>query len=67
MGKRKMIFGAGSILFENAKALRKSLTHAEMILWNYLKMKPSEYKFRRQHPIGNYIADFYCHHLKLII
>jgi len=33
----------------------------------YLKLKPDGYKFRRQHPIKFYVADFYCHSLKLII
>ena len=32
-----------------------------------LETKPLGYKFRRQHPISIYIADFYCHSLKLII
>ena len=39
-----------------------------MILWNILKgYKLNGFKFRRQHPISNYIADFYCHKAKLII
>jgi very-short-patch-repair endonuclease len=38
-----------------------------MILWGRLKEYFPDYKFRRQHPISNYIADFYCHKLKLII
>jgi len=33
----------------------------------HLRTKPKEYKFRRQHPAGNYILDFYCHALKLAI
>jgi len=33
----------------------------------YLKTKPLGYKFRRQHPIGIYIADFFCYKLKLAI
>jgi cyclase len=32
-----------------------------------LKQKPLGYKFRRQHPLGIYIADFYCHALKFVI
>ena len=43
------------------------MTNAEKILWGYLKAKPNGYKFRRQHPIRIYIADFYCHKLKLVI
>jgi len=65
--KRKMFFGASNLIFENAKELRKNMTHAESILWGYLKVKPNGFKFRRQHPLGIYIADFYCHKLKLVI
>jgi cyclase len=65
--KKKMFMDAGPFIFENAKALRNNLTPAEMKLWGYLKTKPLGYKFRRQHPIGVFIADFYCHILKLII
>jgi hypothetical protein len=42
-----------------AKHLRQSMTHAEVILWSRLRRWPSgAIKFRRQHPIGIYIADF---------
>src|SRR5690606_14257621 len=41
---------------------------AEIRLWEELKSnKIDGYKFRRQHPIHKFIADFYCHKLKLII
>ena len=62
-----MFYGADKIIFENAKVLRNNLTADEMILWGRLKEYFPGYKFRRQHPISNYIADFYCHKLKLII
>lgn len=62
-----MFLGANNLIFENAKELRKNLTNAELILWEYLKQKPFGCKFRRQHPLGNYIADFYCHKVKLVI
>ena len=65
--EENMFFGASKIIFENAKELRKNMTNAEKTLWNYLKVKPNGYKFRRQHPLGIYIADFYCHKLKLVI
>ena len=38
-----------------------------MILWGMLKEKFPTLKFRRQHPVSNYIADLYCHSQKLII
>lgn len=62
-----MFYGAGNLIFENAKKLRNNPTNAETVLWGYLKQRPMEQKFRRQHPIGIYIADFYCHALKMVI
>ena len=43
------------------------MTDAEMVLWGHLRAGMSGLKFRRQHQIGIYIADFYCHKLKLVI
>jgi cyclase len=63
----KMFYGANRLIFERAKDLRNRMTEAEMVLWGYLKQKPLGYKFRRQHPLGFYIADFYCHKLLLVI
>jgi len=62
-----MFLGANSLIFKNAEALRNNMTHAEMVLWAYLKGNQLGAKFRRQHPLGIYIADFYCHQHKLII
>jgi len=48
--------------------LRRNLTLAEEIFWNQVsKSKFMNLKFRRQHGIGKYIADFYCPTKKLII
>lgn len=55
------------MIFANAKRLRKNMTGAEKVLWMHLKKGINNIKIRRQHPIGLYIADFYCHKLKLII
>lgn len=52
---------------ERRKNLRKNLTDAERRLWYYLKSKRFSVKFRRQHGIGNYIADFYCKDKNLVI
>jgi len=54
-------------VFMNAKALRYNMTPAESMLWSYLNLKVNGARFRRQHPLGNYIADFYCHQHKLVI
>ena len=60
--------GAPSSSFGKAKDLRMNETEAEKLLWEKLKNNQLEgFKFRRQHPISLYIADFYCHKLKLII
>jgi len=50
-----------------ARELRKKATDAEQFLREILKDKSLGYKFRRQHPIASYIADFYCAESKLII
>jgi len=62
-----MFQGASALIFQRARELRDHLTDAESILWMHLRGKQMGYKFRRQHPIGNYIVDFYCHQLKLVI
>ncbi len=60
--------GAKSRIFTHAKALRNSMTEAENVLWNQLRnSRLNGYKFRRQHPIKRFIADFYCHEAKLVI
>ncbi|MGZ5988765.1 MAG: endonuclease domain-containing protein [Rhizomicrobium sp.] len=51
-----------------AKELRRRMTDAEVILWSRLRRKTLlRHKFRRQHPIGNYIADFACVLGRLVI
>ncbi len=54
--------------YKFAKRLRKANTEAEKQLWQELKgRKLMGFKFRRQHPIHFYIADFYCHEERLIV
>jgi cyclase len=62
-----MFFGASPFLFEKAKELRSNSTPAESELWRHLAKKKLGVKFRRQHPIYNFIADFYCHSNRLVI
>jgi very-short-patch-repair endonuclease len=50
-----------------ARALRRSLTLPEGLLWRALRQRPDKLKFRLQHPIGRYIVDFYCAAAKLVI
>jgi very-short-patch-repair endonuclease len=48
--------------------LRKKETQAEKKLWEALRnRKLQNMKFRRQHPLSGFIADFYCHELNLVI
>ncbi len=55
-------------LIINARNLRKNSTPQERKLWSFLKSsKFYSFKFRRQFPIGNYIADLCCVKVKLII
>jgi very-short-patch-repair endonuclease len=49
------------------KELRRNATLEESILWERLRNRRIGYKFRRQHSMGYYIADFYCPEKKLII
>ena len=65
--KSKMFAGADKFLFARASELRSQQTFTEELLWQYLKTKPLGFKFRRQHAYSNYILDFYCHSVKLVI
>ena len=63
-----MFKGAPPTNFIRAKNLRKNMTGAEKKVWEKLKNNQLQgFKFRRQHPIQNFIVDFYCHKLKLVI
>jgi len=51
-----------------ARELRRSPTHIERLLWNRLRFWQIDgFKFRRQQPLGNYIADFVCFERRLIV
>ena len=51
-----------------ARKLRKQCTDAELRLWYYLRAKRTlNLKWRRQHPVPPYVADFYCHQAKLVV
>ncbi len=43
-----------------ARNLRRNLSLPEGLLWQQLRRKPQGIKFRRQHPVGRYVIDFYC-------
>ncbi len=51
-----------------ARALRRDMTEAEKKIWRTLRLRQIEGdKFRRQVPIGRFIADFVCHEATLIV
>ena len=53
---------------KHAKRLRKSMTEAEVVLWTFLRRHAlGGFKFRWQHPIGWYVADFACVSAKLVV
>jgi len=53
---------------QQARLLRRRMTPAEQILWNRLRRKQLQgLKFRRQHPLGPYIVDFYCPEYRLVV
>jgi len=63
-----MYYGAIHDTLEAARILRKNMTRTEKLLWDKLKGKQiCGLRFRRQHPINFYIADFYCHEARLVV
>ena len=53
---------------ELARQLRKKETWAEKLIWRWLRDRRfSNYKFRRQHPVGDYYLDFFCEEAELAI
>ena len=60
--------GAPPAILERARALRRDATPAERLLWQKLRNRAVEgLKFRRQVPLGRYIADFYCASARLVV
>jgi very-short-patch-repair endonuclease len=66
--ERNMFFGASKKIFLRALELRNTMTLAEQVLWEELRKKEIyKVRFKRQHPIGIFVVDFYCHKYKLAI
>jgi very-short-patch-repair endonuclease len=63
-----MFYGASAHLFEQAKKLRASMTLAETTLWDRLRANQlNGYRFKSQHPIAFFVADFYNHATRLVV
>jgi very-short-patch-repair endonuclease len=55
------------LIIQRAKELRSNLTEAESRLWYFLRRNHLGCRFRRQHPIGPYVADFACLRPRIVI
>ncbi len=53
--------------FDRARAMRQAMSPPERAVWCSLRGKQMGVKFRKQHPIGPYIADFYSHECGLVV
>jgi very-short-patch-repair endonuclease len=52
---------------KRARKLRLSMSVPEVILWSRLRLRPAGFKYRRQHPAGRYVLDFFCSEAQLAI
>ncbi len=52
---------------KRARTLRSEMSLPETLLWRVMRTRPGGLKFRRQHPAGVYVLDFYCAAAKLAI
>ncbi|MEO6042182.1 MAG: endonuclease domain-containing protein [Croceibacterium sp.] len=52
---------------KRAKLLRRELTLPEVRLWQFLRAVPGGHRFRRQHPSGRFVLDFFCARANLAI
>ena len=50
-----------------AREQRASMSLPEQVLWRQLRLKQTGLKFRKQHPAGPYVLDFYCHEARLCV
>ena len=62
------IMRASTKTISNARQLRRRLSLPEVLLWNRLRRREGgQPVFRRQHPIGRYVLDFYCAKARLAV
>ena len=58
---------SGNKTIVRARELRRSMSLPEGLLWQELRKRPAGFKFRRQHPFGPYVLDFFCASMRLAI
>jgi very-short-patch-repair endonuclease len=51
---------------ERARRQRREMSLPEVLLWRLLKGKPMGVKFRKQHPVADFVVDFYCHSARTV-
>ena len=61
-----MLKGTGKA-YRHARTLRREMSLPEVLLWQQLRRQATGYKWRKQHPAGPYILDFYCDALRLCV
>ena len=61
-----MITGPREVV-KRARKLRSEISLPETLLWRELRKRPEGLKFRRQHPAGIYVLDFFCAAARLAI
>jgi very-short-patch-repair endonuclease len=64
---RTMFYNASPEIFRRAEELRNNMTETEQVLWEKIQKSQLGVRFKAQHPIERFIADFYCHKAKLVI
>ncbi|MBI9068204.1 MAG: endonuclease domain-containing protein [Salinivirgaceae bacterium] len=65
--ERSMFYNAYPDIFRKAEYLRTHMTEPEKLLWEHLRKTNLGYRIKAQHPIEKFIADFYCHKVRLVI
>lgn len=56
-----------SLVTQRARAMRRAPTPSEAILWDALRGKRTGRRWRRQHPFGVFVCDFYCPSARLVV
>ena len=57
---RSMVEGFLTLTVHQARQLRKRMSPSEIRLWRVLRKRPEGLQFRRQHPFGPFVFDFFC-------
>ena len=64
---RSTVEGFSDVSVHQARQLRKRMSPSEISLWRVLKLRPEGFQFRRQHPFGPVVFDFYCKRASIAI